>query len=118
MVTTSPTLNWIASHTGGIADDALRDVYVRGKYRDVIVPNDASPSSEFDSMLSIPPDAKSWKTDLQRMGRKKEMRDPRFVIEHAGDPEYSLMTRSSDGQLLFPANSARPDTPAISRGHP
>ena len=32
------------------------------------------------------------------------MRDPRFVIEHAGDPEYSLVTRSSDGQMLFPAN--------------
>ena len=80
--------------------------------------NDAFPSSEFDFMLSIPPDGKSWKTDLQRMGRKKEMRDPRFVIEHARDPEYSLVTRSSDGQLLFPANSARPGTPAISRGHP
>ena len=32
------------------------------------------------------------------------MRDPRFVIEHAGDPEYSLVTRSSDGQMLFLAN--------------
>jgi type I restriction enzyme M protein len=26
------------------------------------------------------------------------------VIEHAGDPEYSLITRSSDGQMLFLAN--------------
>jgi type I restriction enzyme M protein len=26
------------------------------------------------------------------------------VIEHAGDPEYSLLTRSSDGQMLFLAN--------------
>ena len=32
------------------------------------------------------------------------LRDPRFVIEHAGDAEYSLVTRSSDGQLLFLAN--------------
>jgi type I restriction enzyme M protein len=32
------------------------------------------------------------------------VKDPRFVIEHAGDPEYSLMTRSSDGQLMFLAN--------------
>jgi len=32
------------------------------------------------------------------------MRDPRFMIEHAGDPEYSLVTRSSDGQMLFLAN--------------
>ena len=66
--------------------------------------NDAFPTREFDFMLSNPPYGKSWKTDLQRMGGKKEMRDPRFVIEHAGDPEYSLVTRSSDGQMLFLAN--------------
>ena len=66
--------------------------------------NDAFPSREFDFMLSNPPYGKSWKTDLQRMGGKKEMRDPRFMIEHAGDPEYSLVTRSSDGQMLFLAN--------------
>ena len=66
--------------------------------------NDAFPSREFDFMLSNPPYGKSWKTDLERMGGKKEMRDPRFVIEHAADPEYSLVTRSSDGQMLFLAN--------------
>ena len=66
--------------------------------------NDAFPTREFDFMLSNPPYGKSWKTDLQRMGGKKEMRDHRFVIEHADDPEYSLVTRSSDGQMLFLAN--------------
>ncbi len=66
--------------------------------------NDAFPSREFDFMLSNPPYGKSWKTDLERMGGKKDMRDPRFVIEHAGDPDYSLVTRSSDGQMLFLAN--------------
>ncbi len=52
------------------------------------------------------------------MGGKKEMRDPRFVIEHAGDPEYSLVTRSSDGQMLFLANKLskmKRDTPLGSR---
>ena len=58
--------------------------------------NDAFPSREFDFMLSNPPYGKSWKTDLERMGGKRDMRDPRFVIEHAGDPEYSLVTRSTD----------------------
>src|SRR3972149_218538 len=29
---------WIANFIWGIADDVLRDVYVRGKYRDVILP--------------------------------------------------------------------------------
>ena len=66
--------------------------------------NDANPGREFDFMLSNPPYGKSWKTELERMGGKRDMRDPRFVIEHAGDPEYSLVTRSSDGQMLFLAN--------------
>ena len=69
-------------------------------------------------MLSNPPYGKSWKTDLERMGGKKDMRDPRFVIEHAGDPEYSLVTRSSDGQMLFLANKLskmKQDTPLGSR---
>ena len=66
--------------------------------------NDAFPSREFDFMLSNPPYGKSWKSDLERMGGKREMCDPRFLIEHAGDPEYSLVTRSSDGQMLFLVN--------------
>ena len=66
--------------------------------------NDAFPSMEFDFMLSNPPYGKSWKSDIERMGGKGSIRDVRFVIEHAGDPEYSLLTRSSDGQMLFLAN--------------
>ena len=66
--------------------------------------NDAFPSREFDFMLSNPPYGKSWKTDLERMGGKKDMRDPRFVTEHDDDVEYSLVTRSNDGQMLFLAN--------------
>ena len=31
-------LTWIANFIWGIADDVLRDVYVRGKYRDAILP--------------------------------------------------------------------------------
>jgi type I restriction enzyme M protein len=66
--------------------------------------NDAFPSREFDFMLSNPPYGKSWKSDLERMGGKDGIKDPRFVIGHANDPEYSLLTRSSDGQMLFLAN--------------
>src|SRR5881409_2746984 len=66
--------------------------------------NDAFPSREFDFMLSNPPYGKSWKSDLERMGGKDGIKDTRFIIEHAGDPEYSLVTRSSDGQMLFLAN--------------
>jgi type I restriction enzyme M protein len=65
---------------------------------------DAFPSREFDFMLSNPPYGKSWKTDLERMGGKGDIKDPLFVIDHAGDPEFSLITRSSDGQLMFLVN--------------
>ncbi|MBZ0071171.1 MAG: type I restriction-modification system subunit M [Gammaproteobacteria bacterium] len=61
-------------------------------------------SREFDFMISNPPYGKSWKTDLERMGGKKEFSDPRFIVSHDGDPEFKLITRSSDGQLMFLVN--------------
>ena len=82
---------------------------------------DAFRSDEFDFMLSNPPYGKSWKTDLDNMGGKSEITDPRFVLEHGGDPDYSLVTRSSDGQMLFLANmlskmkTSSEDTPIGSR---
>ncbi|MDD9863134.1 MAG: class I SAM-dependent DNA methyltransferase [Gammaproteobacteria bacterium] len=66
--------------------------------------SDAFPSDEFDFMLSNPPYGKSWKNDLERMGGKGEISDPRFFPAHAKDPGYSLVTRSSDGQMMFLAN--------------
>ena len=79
---------------------------------------DGFPSHQFDFMLSNPPYGKSWKTDLERMGGKGSMLDPRFVIEHDGDPELSLITRSSDGQMMFLANmlsKMKQNTPLGSR---
>src|SRR5882672_2190051 len=35
---TNGDVNWLANFIWGIADDVLRDLYVRGKYRDVILP--------------------------------------------------------------------------------
>ncbi len=67
--------------------------------------HDAFPSLHFDFMLSNPPYGKSWKKDLENMGGKDGMRDPRFKVMHA-DEELSLVTRSSDGQMLFLANMA------------
>src|SRR5439155_1657974 len=67
--------------------------------------NDAFPAQEFDFMLSNPPYGKSWKKDLETMCGKDGMRDPRFRVVHAGE-ELSLVTRSSDGQMLFLANMA------------
>src|SRR5213080_5004706 len=67
--------------------------------------NDAFPAEEFDFMFSNPPYGKSWKKDLETMGGKNGMRDPRFKVMHNG-AELSLVTRSSDGQMLFLANMA------------
>lgn len=79
--------------------------------------NDAFPSRTFDFMLSNPPYGKSWKSDLERMGSKSGIKDPRFVVKHR-DEELSLITRSSDGQLLFLVNmlsKMKHDTPLGSR---
>jgi len=64
---------------------------------------DAFPAREFDFMLSNPPYGKSWKTDLERMGGKGSISDPRFAVTHKGE-ELPLVTRSSDGQLMFLVN--------------
>jgi type I restriction enzyme M protein len=67
--------------------------------------HDAFPAQEFDFMIANPPYGKSWKKDLEAMGGKDGMRDPRFKVMHEGE-ELSLVTRSSDGQMLFLANMA------------
>ncbi|HKG24495.1 MAG TPA: class I SAM-dependent DNA methyltransferase, partial [Thermomicrobiales bacterium] len=64
---------------------------------------DGFPGRSFDFMLSNPPYGKSWKKDLDLMGGKDGMRDPRFVVQHGGE-ELSLVTRTSDGQMLFLVN--------------
>ncbi len=65
---------------------------------------DAFPAREFDFMLSNPPYGKSWKGDMERLGGRSGVKDTRFITEHGGDPDYSLITRSSDGQMMFLAN--------------
>jgi len=67
--------------------------------------HDAFPAQEFDFMLANPPYGKSWKKDLEAMGGRDGMRDPRFKVMHKGE-ELSFVTRTSDGQLLFLANMA------------
>ncbi len=67
--------------------------------------HDAFPGQEFDFMVANPPYGKSWKKDLDAMGGKDGMRDPRFKVMHEGE-QLSLVTRSSDGQMLFLVNMA------------
>ena len=66
--------------------------------------SDAFQTMEFDFMLSNPPYGKSWTTDLDRLGGRTGIRDPRFITQHGDDPEFKMLTRSSDGQLMFMVN--------------
>lgn len=66
---------------------------------------DAFPTRQFDFILSNPPYGKSWKVDQDKLGGKKEIQDTRFVTQFAGDPDYQMLPRSSDGQLLFLLNN-------------
>jgi len=67
--------------------------------------NDGCATMEFDFMLSNPPYGKSWKTDADRLGGKNDINDPRFVVSFKDDPEFKMIPRSNDGQLLFLANN-------------
>ncbi|MCI7686346.1 MAG: class I SAM-dependent DNA methyltransferase [Baileyella intestinalis] len=66
---------------------------------------DGNPSRQFDFMLSNPPYGKSWKTDADKMGGKKEILDTRFNGYLTGGEELKMIPRTSDGQLLFLLNN-------------
>lgn len=67
--------------------------------------NDQFPTYQFDFMLSNPPYGKSWKVDADKLGGKKDIMDSRFVTNFADDPNFSMIPRTSDGQLLFLLNN-------------
>lgn len=79
---------------------------------------DGNASRQFDFMLSNPPYGKSWKTDAEKMGGKKEILDTRFNAYLEGDEQLVMIPRTSDGQLLFLLNNVakmKKDTPLGSR---
>ena len=80
--------------------------------------SDQNPSRQFDFMLSNPPYGKSWKTDAEKMGGKKEILDTRFNAYLEGGEQLVMIPRTSDGQLLFLLNNVakmKKDTPLGSR---
>lgn len=68
--------------------------------------DDQHASRQFDFMLSNPPYGKSWKTDAEKMGGKKDILDTRFNTYLEGGEEMAMIPRTSDGQLLFLLNNA------------
>jgi len=67
--------------------------------------DDRFPSRQFDFMLSNPPYGKAWKNEAEKLGGKKGIIDSRFVTSFAGEGEFSMIPRVSDGQLLFLLNN-------------
>lgn len=67
--------------------------------------DDQHASRQFDFMLSNPPYGKSWKTDAEKMGGKKEILDTRFNTYLESGDVMPMIPRTSDGQLLFLLNN-------------
>lgn len=79
---------------------------------------DGNASRQFDFMLANPPYGKSWKTDAEKMGGKKDILDSRFNAYLDDGTQLTMVPRTSDGQLLFLLNNVakmKKDTPLGSR---
>ena len=80
--------------------------------------SDGNATRQFDFMLANPPYGKSWKTDAEKMGGKKDILDSRFNVYLEDGTQLSMIPRTSDGQLLFLLNNVakmKNDTPLGSR---
>lgn len=66
---------------------------------------DGNATKQFDFMLSNPPYGKSWKTEAEKMGGKKEILDSRFNVYLEDTTQLAMIPRTSDGQLLFLLNN-------------
>ena len=77
-------LNWITNYIWGIADDVLRDLYVRGKYRDVILP--MTVLRRLDSLLEP---------------SKKAVLDMKTALDKAGIANQDQALRQAAGQAFY-----------------
>ena len=95
---TIPNLNWIANYIWGIADDVLRDVYVRGKYRDVILP--MTVLRRLDAVLEPTKqavlDMKAW-LDEQGIVQQKGRRSAKRLAKRSTTPRSSPSMTSAPG---------------------
>src|SRR3989337_3978013 len=79
-----PQLSWIANFIWGIADDVLRDLYVRGKYRDVILP--MTVLRRFDAVLEP---------------TKKAVLDMKASLDKAGIVHQDHALRQAAGHAFY-----------------
>ena len=66
---------------------------------------DGNATREFDFMLANPPYGKSWKSDAEKMGGKKDILDSRFNAYLDDGTQLQMLPKVSDGQLLFLLNN-------------
>ena len=84
MATSNADLNWIANYIWGIADDVLRDLYVRGKYRDVILP--MTVLRRLDAVLE---------------DSKQTVLDTKALLDEAGVVTQDAALRQAAGQAFY-----------------
>ena len=86
---------WIANYIWGIANDVLRDLYVRGKYRDVILPTTVL--RRLDAVLE---------------DTKQAVLDMKAVLDEAGVVEQKSALKAAAGQVVpqFESCAGRPGT--------
>ena len=82
-------LHWIANYIWGIADDVLRDLYVRGKYRDVILP--MTVLRRLDAVL---------------VNSKPNVLEMKAVLDQTGVVEQDAALRQAAGQAFHRRISA------------
>ena len=84
MATSNADLNWIANYIWGIADDVLRDLYIRGKYRDVILP--MTVLRRLDAVLE---------------DSKQEVLNTRALLDDTGVVTQDAALRQAAGQAFY-----------------
>ena len=77
-------LPWIVNYIWGIANDVLRDLYVRGKYRDVILP--MTVLHRLDAVLE---------------DSKQNVLEMKAVLDQAGVVEQDPALRQPAGQAFY-----------------
>ena len=91
-------LNWITNYIWGIADDVLRDLYVRGKYRDVILP--MTVLRRLDAVLE---------------DSKQAVLGMKATLDDAGIVEQDSALRQAAGQAFYNTSPVHPARPAGAR---
>jgi len=96
-------LGWITNFIWGVADDVLRDLYVRGKYRDVILP--MTVLRRLDAVLE--PTKAGVIAMKEKLDKAKVVHQEQALAQAAGQPFYNtsnftmraLRSRASQQQL-------------------